>query len=97
MVESDDRLGIRFECCIAAPRALAVGKGGKLARRDVTQIAGDLHRLMIAHQHDHPSPGALGLAVELLQMADDLEAVGAAIGDVAGLDQHRLSTRPAVG
>ena len=69
----DDRLGIRLIGRIAPCLALTVGEGGKFAGGDVAQVADHLHRLMIAHQHDHPPASALGLAVKLLQVADDLE------------------------
>ena len=76
--------------------AAAVAEGGELARVDIAQVAGDVHRLMVADEDDDPAAGLGRFLVQLLQMADDLQAVRPAVGDVAGLDEGRRSAGPAV-
>ena len=51
---------------------------------------------MIAEHGDHPAAALRRLARKLLQTADDLERVRAAVGDVAKLDQGGVAARPAV-
>ncbi len=50
---------------------------------------------MIADERDDAAAGAACLALEPHQVADDLERVGAAVDDVAGLDEHRSAPHPA--
>ena len=52
---------------------------------------------MIAEDRDDFAPSRRGLALELLEVADDAKGLGAAVGNVAELDQGRLAPRPAVG
>ena len=73
------------------------GEGGELGHGDVAQVAGDVHRLVVAEDGDDLAPGGRGLALELLEVADDPQRLGPAVGDVAELDEGRLAARPAVG
>ena len=49
---------------------------------------------MIPDQSVDVSAGLLGLLLELHQQIKDLAGVGSAIGNIAGLDEVRLPTRP---
>ena len=52
---------------------------------------------MVAEQNDDLAAAFRGFGLELLEVADDLERVGSAVGDVAELHQCRSPARPMVG
>ena len=51
---------------------------------------------MIAEQRVDPSSGPLRLPFELAQQIDGLPRIGSAVGQVTGLNEHRLLSDPSV-
>ena len=65
------------------------------ARRDVPEIAGRVHQLVVTVQQHHPPARGLRLTLQPEQQLEDLALAVAAIQHVARLHQHGLAARPA--
>ena len=63
---------------------------------DVTQVAEDVHDLVVAEQHDDLAALLRGLLLEVHQQTGDLGGAGAAVEEVAGLHQDRVAADPIV-
>src|SRR3954454_4362418 len=68
---------------VAERGRLRIGEGGIFGGRRVTVVADQVHRLMISEYDDGFAALARRLALKLLERANDLERVRAAVGDVA--------------
>jgi len=89
-----DGLAIGGIDILTAARRAAVHKGRIISSRNVTQIAGQVHGLMIADQGDNLAMGSVCFALQAHQILDDLEGIRATIHGITGLDQHRLPADP---
>ena len=70
------------------------GEGGELGLGGVAQVAGDVHRFMVADQHDDPPALSRRFLLKPHEVADDLERIRAAVDDVADLDQRGPAAGP---
>ena len=69
-------------------------EGGEFARRRVAEVAEQVHRLVIAENHDDAAARARRLLLQLLKAADDLQRIRLAVEDVAELDERRPAACP---
>ena len=89
-----DRRLVELEHAVAAGDGLAVDERRILARARVAIVSEQVHRLMIA-EHDHHTTALLRrFVLELLEVADRSSGIGAAIGDIAELDEGCFPTHP---
>ncbi len=94
-VEGEQAGLVRLEHLVADRLRIAGAESRIFARIDIAQVAGDIHCLVVAHQHDHLAALLGCVLLELLQLAVDLERIRSAVRNVAQLDQHRIAARPA--
>ena len=73
----------------------SVGKGRVVPGGHITQVAGDVHGLVIADERDDLAVGAQRFALQPHEVLDNLERVRAAVDDVAGLHQDSVPADPA--
>ena len=87
-------LHLQLEHAVPQGGRIAVDESLVLALVYITQIAVDVHGLVVANQRVHAPALAFRLLFELAKVFDDLKRVGTAIRYIAGLHQVCLSTGP---
>ena len=80
---------------IAQFARVRAGQRGVFACGCITQVAVDVHRLVVAHEVVYTATLALGLVGELAHMRDDFRGIGTAIRNVANLHEMRITGLPA--
>ena len=77
-------------------RARRAVERAKPAGSDIPKIAGGVHQLVVAEQHDERATRGAGLGLEPGDQVEDRALVVAAIEHVAGLDDDERAADPAI-
>ena len=89
------KLRVLLPRCLASRFRLRIREGGEDLRRDVSRLADEVHRLVIAEHRDDASAGVLRLPLERHQQVEHGSRARAAVHVVAGLHQDGFAAGPA--